>query len=201
MFKFDEETHKYTFNGEVIPSVTQLLAPLTDFSMVPEFLLEKKRQFGVMVHEGCEYIVKGEGYDPDQYENAEIECIEAFRVWWEGKTFSTNSHSEQKLLHKKLKYAGTADIIVDGFEIIDIKTRKFNPITDPIQLAAYEYLWTANGGKPGTYHRSILELIPGKPAKLVAANDKQAWSKFRFLLDHWWNCKKYEANIKAWGKK
>ena len=33
---FDEATHTYRFNGNVVPGVTSILSPLTDFSDAAE---------------------------------------------------------------------------------------------------------------------------------------------------------------------
>jgi len=42
-FIFDPITHKYSLNGQELPSVTQIIKPLTSYDAVPEFLLEKAR--------------------------------------------------------------------------------------------------------------------------------------------------------------
>lgn len=50
-FTYDAEKHEYRLDGLLIPSVTQVLAPLRDFSGIPSAVLERKRELGKEVHE------------------------------------------------------------------------------------------------------------------------------------------------------
>lgn len=59
--KFDETTHKYTFNGKELISCTQLLAKhhlSPDYSGVSEELLKKSAEYGNMVHKEIEDFIK-----------------------------------------------------------------------------------------------------------------------------------------------
>ena len=48
---FDPATHTYTSEGRRVPSVTQCIDRLNDYSMVPADLLERKRELGTAVHQ------------------------------------------------------------------------------------------------------------------------------------------------------
>ena len=47
---FNEDRHEYSLDGQRLPSVTQLLAPLVDYSKVPKDVLERAQQLGTAVH-------------------------------------------------------------------------------------------------------------------------------------------------------
>lgn len=201
-FTYDPQLHTYYLDDQMVPGVTDLLDPLSDYSNVPEFMLQQAADRGTAVHAACADWVNGHH---TQGLTSEIAAYwGAFRKWWAEQGFDMCAGiqpvSERPLLHSKLKYAGTPDIIFDGIAVIDIKTRKYNKKTDPLQLAAYENLWTANGGRRCEYKHYVLELHNDETYKLVTANNRQAWSKFRFLLDHHWRCREYEQNIIKWRK-
>jgi hypothetical protein len=56
---FDAPTHRYTWNGVRIPSVTQCLEPLFDWSKVPRDMLERKRRIGIAVHAAIHLEITG----------------------------------------------------------------------------------------------------------------------------------------------
>ena len=58
-FEFDPAAHRYTLGGIVLPSVTQILRGLDDFSNVPARVLEKARDRGNRVHAACNLDVLG----------------------------------------------------------------------------------------------------------------------------------------------
>lgn len=204
---FDQEHHRYTVDGVEYPGITSLIKPLTDYDKVPEFMLQRAAEFGTAVHEGCEYFLKGQFDDQfgDRYTPAQRLCISGFPIFIEehGTWFVDRSkvHSEVKLAHPKLKYAGTPDLIIDGIAIIEIKTREFDKKTDPLQLVAQENLWIANGGIKAPYQKFVLELHKDGTYKLVPASNGQAWPKFRYLLEHHWRCIEHAQKITTWRKK
>lgn len=59
MLEFNDAEHRYTWNGKVVPSVTQVLGPLFDWSRVPPAVLERKRQIGQAVHEAIAFDLEG----------------------------------------------------------------------------------------------------------------------------------------------
>lgn len=60
MVDFDEQTHTYRLDGVVIPSVTQVLASMSDFSWVNPAVLARKADIGRKVHKVCEWWDKDE---------------------------------------------------------------------------------------------------------------------------------------------
>lgn len=57
--EFDKELHVYKLDGVVIPSCTQLIKPLIDYSHVPDEVLERKRQIGSALHTAIELYHEG----------------------------------------------------------------------------------------------------------------------------------------------
>lgn len=94
-----------------------------------------------------------------------------------------------------LMMACIPDLILDGKLIVEIKTRKCNPLTDSIQTVAQEHVWKKNGGiRTKEYERRVLELKQDGSYCYTKVNDKQAMSRFRLLNDHYWNTQ----NINSW---
>ncbi len=195
MLEFIEETHTYLLDGKPLPGVTSLLKPLQDFSGIPPHILAKACQFGTNVHKTVELYLLDE-LDTAALDPALLPPLDAFKRWQdaEGAAFFLQGwpRIEQPLAHTKLKYAGTPDLdFLDG-PTIDLKSRPFNPLTDPIQLAGYGELSKANGGADGD--KFVLELRPDGTYVFTSANHKKAKNRFRFLLDHFYN----EQNIQSW---
>jgi len=135
---FDEASHTYRWDGQPIPGVTQVLAPLTDFSAVPLDILAAASAFGVAIHKATELDDEG-ALDEAVLDDALRPYLAAWRKFVHEHEASW-SHIECRLFHPTLRYAGTADRIglVDGeLTVVDIKTTaKLYPAVGP-QLAAY----------------------------------------------------------------
>lgn len=135
---FDEASHTYYFGGQVVPGVTSILSPLTDFSRVPPAVLEAASQFGKAVHLACELDDLGT-LDEASLDPALTPYLYAWRMF-------SAEHSveweqiELPIYHTALRYAGTPDRIgkVNGMRaVVDIKsTAQLYPSVGP-QLAAY----------------------------------------------------------------
>lgn len=109
MLEFDAPTHTYRWHGVVVPSVTQVLEQLTDFSMVPRDVLERKRQIGTWVHKAIELDLAD---DLDENSIGD-EWRGYFNGWRKFRAESgfVASSSEQLLYSEKHRYAGTSDLI------------------------------------------------------------------------------------------
>jgi len=185
---FIEEIHEYWITSEggtrlieLLPSVSEIIAPLKDFSMIPADVLEAKRQFGTAVHKMIALYLEND-LDEDSLTADQAGCLEAFKQWQHvfessGAYQLSAAKIEKPQHHKKLKYAGTPDIDTDV--VIDIKTRLFDPILDPLQLSAYKNFSDPN--RPGY----ILTLFPDGTYKFVKVPEKQSWQIFRKLLKHY----------------
>lgn len=212
MLTFDAETHRYLLDGKPVPSVTGILKPLVDFSMVDPDVLRRAAAFGTAAHQMCAMAIAGT-LDYGSLDDELLPVLEAFDAWRHacgdiasvltGGTLDEGTGAivgdgfavEKPMGHKTLKFAGTPDIVIDGRLIIDIKTRAVKPLTDAIQCAGYEELWQANGGnKKAKYEHRILELRRDGTFDFVKVNHRQAKSRFRMLLDHYRTIEK----IKSW---
>lgn len=153
MLKFDGSNHTYTLDGQVIPGVTTILNPLTDYSKVPKPILEKAAARGNYIHKACEMFCWGTLDETDIEEDYQP-YIDSFKLFMEEIRFEPE-FIEERVYHPKLKYAGTFDLggILHPFGRakkahrvqIDIKTTfAFMPSVGP-QTAAYNEAW--NYGK------------------------------------------------------
>ena len=192
MFTFDEKTHTYYLSGVKIPSVSEIISPLYDFSGVSPAKLENAAHYGKAVHKTIELFIAGT-LEEDKLDDKLKQPLEEFKRFITAKViFNEDIRVETKCYSNKLKFAGTIDLITD-IGIIDIKTRKYSPKTDDLQLAAYSILSGFN--KPDLY---ILELLPDKPYNLVKVVNRQAKSMFLYMLDYWHKTNKFNLKLKEW---
>lgn len=185
---FKEDTHQYFLDGKELPSLTRIIKPLVDFSMVPPDILAKAAAFGTAVHKTVELYLAGT-LDRDTLDENLVPCLDAFEAFLIAfpQFAGREVVAERPMAYPRMKFAGTPDLIYDGFAVVELKTRKVNPLTDPIQVAAQERLWLANGGTKGTYSHHVLELLPGGKWELKTFTKKQideGWRRFRYLLDY-----------------
>jgi hypothetical protein len=135
---FDEASHTYTVGGLVVPSVTQLLAPLRDFSMVPPKILEAKRALGVAVHLATE--LDDEGTLDERSVHPRVRpFLDAYRRWRTEMKVTVLS-SEQRVWHPTLRYAGTFDckVQIAGQKwVVDKKTALTEHPSWALQTSAY----------------------------------------------------------------
>lgn len=140
-FTFDEASHTYHFGGQVVPGVTSILKPLTNYDSVPASVLDAASQFGKAVHRACELD------DLGTLDEASLDpALAPYLAAW--RKFSAE-HSvqwdviETPMYHQVMRYAGTADRIgkVRGLSaVVDIKTTYELMPTNGPQLAAYARL-------------------------------------------------------------
>jgi hypothetical protein len=178
--RFDAGSHTYTLGEKQLPSVTQILKPLTDFSGVPAEVLERAKNWGTAVHKMIEL---------DLSERLNTRTLDAaldpvYSSWLECKPevlhlMGGEIQSEVTLFNKALGYAGTADLVGKD-AVLDIKTGLLDLKYVGPQTAAYA---TALGVK----RRYCLHLPLGKPAKIVRLTDQRDWSIFVSCLNiHTW---------------
>jgi hypothetical protein len=143
---FDEASHTYRVGERVVPSVTQLLAPIKpDFSMVPPGVLERKRQLGTDVHLACELD------DDDDLGEVDDEILPYLQAWrqFRADTGAEVLANERQLYHPTLMFAGTLDrmmIMPSSREtwLLDLKTSIDPHPSYGVQLAGYRLLIAAN---------------------------------------------------------
>lgn len=136
--EFDAASHTYHVNGRRVPSVTEVLSPLEDFSRVPRDVLEAAREFGSHVHEACDLYNRGE-LDWLSLDPSLAPYVEGWRQFLE-ETGAVVIASEFRVAHDQLGYAGSPDVLVqmhDKLWIPDIKSTAIVPSTVGYQTAAY----------------------------------------------------------------
>ena len=194
-FRFDETTHTYYLDGVKIPSVSEIISPLVDYSEVNPITLANACNYGKAVHRTIELWLNGNLDENCGFSEGLKQPLDEFKEFIE--LFRTGVYiAEEKYYNKKLRFAGTIDLLLTSPKeekaIIDIKTRKYNPITDDLQLAGYEIL---TGCK---CEKFVLELLPNKPFNLIKVNNKQAKSMFLYMLDYWWKTNEFNNKINQW---
>ena len=124
-FLFDETTHTYTLDDVVIPSVTEICAPITCGKYPPVGVVQQAAARGTRVHELCAL------YDmdalPDEIEAGLVGYVKAWAAFCRDYK-PVWTHIELPLygiLDTDLPFAGTLDRIgkIDGrTRVVDIKT-------------------------------------------------------------------------------
>jgi hypothetical protein len=155
---FEPDTHEYRHHGLVVPSVTQVLEPLVDFSRVPEHVLDYARERGQAVHLACQL------YDEDDLDIASLDpvIVPYLEAWikFKADTKFEVLGIEQQYVHPVHRYAGTIDRrgimgITGERAILEIKAvAKLSPVTG-LQTAGYKELVERQTAEPGLARYSV----------------------------------------------
>lgn len=181
---FDEANHSYKLNGYILPSVTQIMKPLSnaEYNDINDAVLIRAAERGTAVHEAIEYKIK---YDFD-------DCPAEYSGYYEAFLKFANDYSpkwlksEMRTYHRQLMYAGTVDLICDiGGEkvLVDFKTSsKINHMLTGVQLEAYAQALSSSG--IDIDYKAILHLMKdGKYSfERYEKNDSESWNCFGALL-------------------
>ena len=166
--KFDEDTHTYTLDDKVIPSVTQILSIVNDFSHVSTDLLYRASKFGTAVHKATEL------YDDNELneETLDLALVSHLDGW---KKFLSDTKFEvlesETRVYSEQGYAGTFDRLgklANKLTLLDIKTSTTVARSTSLQLAAYKQAYEEMTGehieqlisvqlKPGNYSIKIYD--------------------------------------------
>lgn len=136
MIQFDEVTHRYTKNGIVIPSVTQILssAGLID----DDWYTEESRQRGKAVHIACHYFDEND-LDWNSVSPQYLPYVQAHQKFCKDTSIQWTL-IEHRIYNPVYNYCGILDreAILNGEPaIIDLKTGLVNKWV-ALQTAAYE---------------------------------------------------------------
>lgn len=135
---FDPISHTYRVSGQVVPGVTSIIAPLTNYASVPAKVLEAAADFGRAAHMACELHDTGE-LDEESLDSSLAPYLAAWRAFSDHHAVEWEQ-IESPVYHTTFRYAGTPDRIgkVRGVRsVVDIKTTAaLYPSVGP-QLAAY----------------------------------------------------------------
>ena len=143
MIDFDKETHTYTVDGVVYPSVTQVIGEAGMYGSAAAYWDDHSRDRGSNVHKAIELYHRGT-LDMNALDPVIMPYMKAWLSFLDVSNFYP-SMIEHRLYNTGVMVAGTADMIgpvKDGAAIIDIKTGAPGPAA-AIQLAGYEFLYGA----------------------------------------------------------
>lgn len=175
---FDEATHTYRFGGNVVPGVTSILAPLTNFDRVPPHVLQAAADFGKAVHKACELDDLQE-LDEAALDPALVPYLQAWRKFSADYAVEWQD-IEDPIYHATLNYAGTPDrfgMVRGQFTVVDIKsTAQLYPSVGP-QLSAY-----ANAKGQPYAHRLAVQLKADGTYVAKPYTDPTDWPVFASLL-------------------
>lgn len=185
---FDAESHTYTLDGRVLPSVSEILRPVVDLSAIPEHILERKSAIGKAVHYACQVIDEGGEFDEPL-----DPAIQGYVDGW--RLFCTEHAPQWQVIEQPTAcgtfgYAGTPDRAgylgaAGQCWLIDIKTvAKVSPTTG-LQTAAYARLLTIEGCR-----RAAVQLKPDGTYRLEEFTSPMDYAVFTSLLTlHNWKAK------------
>ena len=205
LLTFDEESHQYHLDGERLPSVSEIKGPLVDLSGVAPAVLAKASQFGRAVHKMAELYFSND-LDYGSLDEGLFGTLLALERWLE-------------------EVRPFEDVDGKG-ALIDIKSRKFDRVADPVQLAAYHQLYLENDIKEVTIERPLASakhrfagtpdiIIPPKDGGLITnhrilylgrdgkytytpAYERNAWPIFAHLLADYWRPQLTEQILNSW---
>lgn len=165
--QFDEATHTYTLAGRVIPSVTQVLKQVVDFSMVPPDILERKCAIGSALH----MAIALDHADDLDYDSLDASVLPYFEAWRKfvadmGRGLVVHA-AEMPIASATYQYGVTPDIwgSVNGRRaVIELKSTAAIHPSVGLQTAAQEMAITECDAWPGgtgqAVDRYALQLQP-----------------------------------------
>lgn len=166
MLTFDPDKHLYTYDGNPVPSVTQVIGEFLKVgnryvnvftgATIPAEQFEAAADWGTAVHTAIHYYLDND-LDEDSLSPALHMALDQFTAWRKDYDPEILSH-EQRVYSKKYGYAGTLDLncrIKGKLTIVDYKTGAYG-MAGP-QIAAYAQAdKEENGG--GMRRRAVLHL-------------------------------------------
>ena len=194
MLNFDPDTHTFTLDGLAIPSVTRVLAPLSDYDTAYQAALETARKRGVAVHTATEQhdrlqAVNG-AWAPD--EGPMAEAVAPYLAAWQKFLSDTGFevHAiEEMVVSKRHRYAGILDrlgVLNGRRAVIDIKTTAAIKPVMGLQLAAYQTAYNEGRKKTEQYtQRYICQLRKDETYRLERFQDRADMTVFLALLTIW----------------
>ena len=189
---FNAERHEYRLDGEYVPNVTRIIAPLHDFDGIPRDVLEHKRQVGEAVHAAIQLDLA------DDLDQGSVDpAISGYLIGWDRFRAENRfecQFSERMVYSGKYRYAGTLDLIGTVGEreaLLDVKcTAGVHPAVG-LQLAAYLHAASEAGLIRSSASRYALQLKPDGTYALVPFTDKTDFAVFLSLLSaHNWSVRR-----------
>lgn len=189
---FDKAAHRYAWAGTPVPSVTQVLALINDYSKVDPAALEKARQEGEDMHAMAEL------HFQDNLDEATLPTWLAPRLAalrrFVGETGFQPLAVEHRMYQPTYRYAGTADLIgiFPHYRIgrltkpvvacVDIKRSFFATRSLGLQTAGYAAMWNSANPRQPITHRFGLRFLPNGHYDLFACDRKSDFTDFLSCL-------------------
>lgn len=174
---FDSKLHRYFLDGREIPSVSEIMKPLTEmyYQKIPEKIIEKARIRGSAIHESIENYILFNSINEEyrQYVEMFIQFMNEEQLQVVRNEFMLTDGN----------YAGTIDLLLKtkygDLILVDMKaTSKINTELLELQLAGYDDLLKHNGYNTiGSYVLHFKK--DGYVFKMIELN-KEIWKE---LLD------------------
>lgn len=189
---FNAERHEYTVDGQRVPSVTQVLGSLYDFSHVPPAVLAAKGELGTAVHIACE-LDDDADLDEASVSDAVRPYLDGYRLFKQHKL--TRVTATEQIVSHRLGYAGKFDLLTefdDARWLIDWKTPLVISPAVALQTAAYVAALPPELAPPAgmKLKRAALQLKNDGTYKLHEFSDPNDFAVFvSFLNVHTWKGK------------
>jgi hypothetical protein len=179
---FDADAHVYRLDGKVVPSVTQILAPLVDYSGIPADVLETARIRGQWVHDAVNRHCRGV-LDPATLGADVRPYFDQFLLFLSDSAFVPTA-SEVRVASPKYGYAGTVDLVgefLNGETLLDVKATADLPAAVGPQTAGYAQAFAETFGRQ-LKRRSCLHLFPDR-YRVEPLTDPVDWPTFLSCLN------------------
>lgn len=172
--QFNKDKHEYTVNGKKIPSVSEIMKPLTEgyYDGIPRYILKNAQKRGTAVHEAIEnYILFGT--ISEKYKS----YVEQFITFIHEQGFRVD---RTEMAISNGIYAGTIDLLVKNKEnetiLVDMKvTRIINEPLVKVQLNAYKNL--LEDKEYSVKECSVLHLKENEYNYVTLEPDSETWNK------------------------
>ncbi len=182
MLRFESDTHTYYFNEKIIPSVSEIMRPMSkaNYDSIPPHILEYARDRGVRIHEAIE-MYEQLGIEPDEDE---------IKLYFDNYKRVKAKHkfevSKSEIMLTNGHFAGTLDQVIITNEVLainDIKnTSKIYTDMLGVQLYAYRELARYNGFEIQECYVTHLTKKRGvmKPIEPDEKMFNQLWNDWQF---------------------
>lgn len=185
MLTFDPVAHVYHYEGRRVPNVTSVLSSLTDYSSIPERVLDVARARGIAVHKMVELWCKDD-LDENNLPGWMLPVLEKW-IEFVKHTGFTIIASEHRCYHPAFGYAGTLDLFghlkhEGAYALIDLKRSFFAGDAIGLQLAAYLCAYAEEEPRARNARRYAMRLHESQPMRLQQFTDPRQTGEFVALL-------------------
>lgn len=181
---FDKASHTYRYAGVRVPSVTQVLALINDYSKVAPAVLEIARQEGEDMHAMAELDFQ-DNLDEAALPEWLVPRLAALRRFVEETGFQPLA-VEERMYHPIYQYAGTADLIGrlpryprgPIVACIDLKRSFAAKRSLGLQTAGYAAMWNLTHPREPVRRRFGLRLLATGNYDLFPCDRKDDFASF-----------------------